>query len=51
MRRTNLEAEYDWYIAQANDPGNPPEIRNLWKQLAEGLAPRLPEQPQEEGLW
>jgi hypothetical protein len=52
MRRTSLEDEYDWYIQQASNPENPPEVREVWQQLADGLAPRIDlSSTREEGLW
>jgi len=52
MRRTTLEDEYNWYIAQANSPENTPAQRLLWQQLAEELAPRVAvPDPDTEQLW
>jgi hypothetical protein len=52
MRRL-IEDAYEWYVQQAENPANTPRDRELWRQLADGLAPRLIEDSheQDDALW
>lgn len=46
-----LEDEYKWYLQQADNPENDPEVQALWRQLAEGLAPRINSEHDQDALW
>lgn len=52
MQRAILRNEYEWYLAQAENPENTPHQRDLWRQLAAELAPRVADiEATHEPLW
>ena len=52
MHRTTLVAEYEWYLEQSMNPENPPSVRELWRQLADEIKPRVTAlDHDQESLW